>query len=357
MMIAQICPRYCPYMGGVETHVKEVSERLVERGFKIEVLTTDPSGKLAREEIINGVRVKRFKSWAPGESYYFSRDFRKYLMKNSDSFDIVHTHSYHAFPSLYSAQAKSKNMLVFTPHYHGTGHTFFRKLLHIPYKFLGKKIFEKADKIVCVSNYERNLVMKRFKVEKKKVVVIPNGISLEEFRSLKKRNKDYRAILYVGRLEKYKGVQYLVEALPKISQDAILEIIGKGSYKKSLIKLARKLNIDDRVRFSQDLPRNELLQKYVDANVFVLLSEHEAYGISVAEALCAGTPCIVTKASALGEWIDDENCFGIEFPINLNELANLITYVIGKDVKVSKVSKISDWNETVEKLVRLYERC
>lgn len=351
MRVAQVCPRYYPYIGGVETHVKEVSERLVERGLEVDILTTDSSRKLPKEEIINNVKVKRFKSWAPSEAYHFSRDLRMYLTKNSDSFDIVHAHSYHAFPALYAAQSKDKNKLVFTPHYHGTGHTFFRKLLHIPYKSLGKKIFEKADRIACVSNYERNLVMKHFKVNEKKVVVIPNGITLKEFEGLKKRSKDYRAILCVGRLEKYKGVQYLVKTLPKLDHDIILEIVGKGPYKKNLTKLAKKLNMESRVRFFHDLSRNELLQKYACADIFVLLSEHEAYGITVAEALCARTPCIVANASALEEWIDDVNCFGIDYPINLNELGNLINNVIGKDIKKLK---IPNWNETTDKLISLY---
>jgi glycosyltransferase involved in cell wall biosynthesis len=353
MKILHVCPRYYPYRGGVEEHVRNISERLAKK-YDVSVFTTDPSGRLLKEETINRVYVRRFKWWGPNEAYYFSKELKKYLKKNSDKYDVVHAHCYHAFPALYAAQAKDRNKLVFTPHYHGTGHTFFRSLLHIPYKFLGKKIFEKADRIVCVSNYERNLVIKHFKVDEIKVVVIPNGINLEEFRGLKKRSRDYRTILYVGRLEKYKGVQYLVKALPKLDQGAILEIVGKGPSKKSLIKLAKKLNVEGRVRFFQDLPRSELLQKYADADVFVLLSEHEAYGISVAEALCAGTACIVANASALTEWVDYENCFGINYPINLDRLGNLIDSVIGKNVKKFKTL---DWNETVEKLVSLYECC
>lgn len=73
MIIAQVCPRYYPFIGGVETYVKETSERLVKRGFVVDVLTTDPTGRLPSEEIINNVKVKRFRSWAPNENYHFSR--------------------------------------------------------------------------------------------------------------------------------------------------------------------------------------------------------------------------------------------------------------------------------------------
>jgi len=353
MKILQVCPRYYPYIGGVEEHVRNISKRLAKK-YEVSVFTTDPSGKLPKEEVINGVYVRRFKSWAPNEAYYFSRQLKKYLMKNSERYDVVHAHNYHAFPALYAAQAKGRNRLVFTPHYHGTGHTFFRSLLHIPYKYLGKRIFEKAEKIVCVSKYEKKLILNHFGVNEEKVMVIPNGVNLEEFKVLEKRKKDYRTILYIGRLEKYKGIQYLIRVLPRLCNDMVLEIVGKGSYKKSLVKLAGKLGVEDRVKFFQDLPRTELLQKYADADLFVLLSVYEAYGISIAEALASGTPCIVAKTSALKEWIDDANCFGIDFPINLSQLENLINNVIGKDLQKLK---IPDWNETTGKLVNLYERC
>ena len=346
-----MCPRYCPCVGGVETHVKEISEKLVERGFEVEVLTTDSSKKLPKEEMVNTVKVKRFRSWAPSEAYYFSRDLKKYLIKNSDSFDIVHAHSYHAFPALYAAQAKGRNKLVFTPHYHGTGHTFLRSLFHAPYKFLGKRIFEKAEKIICVSGYDKNLILNHFGVSEEKIVVIPNGVNLEEFKVLEKRKKDYRVILYVGRLEKYKGVQHLIRVLPRLCNDMVLELVGNGPYKKSLVKLTRKLDVDARVKFFQDLPRNELLQKYADADVFILLSEHEAFGISVAEALASKNPCILANTSGLKEWVDNKNCFGVNYPIEVDELVRLVNKVVGR--KVHQV-KLLDWEEAIEELAELY---
>lgn len=353
MKILQVCPRYYPYIGGVEEHVRNISERLA-KNYELSVFTTDPSGKLPKQEVINGVAIRRFKSWAPNEAYYFSRELKKCLMENSDNFDIVHAHSYHAFPALYAAQAKDRNKLIFTPHFHGKGHSFLRNLLHVPYKFWGKSIFMKADKIICVSNYEKGLIINNFKVDEEKIVVIPNGVNLEEFTGLKRVKKSYKTILSVGRLEKYKGIQYLIEVLPLLGDDVVLEIVGKGPYKEKLVELAKKLNVAGRVKFFQELPRNKLLQMYVNSDVFVLLSKHEAYGLSVAEALCAGIPCIVANTSALTEWVDGENCFGIDYPISINVLKDLIIYATG--VRVNK-PKVFDWSEVVERIIRLYKSC
>jgi glycosyltransferase involved in cell wall biosynthesis len=351
MLVAQVCPRYYPYIGGVETHVREISERLAKKRFKVEVLTTDPSGELPREDIISGVKIKRFKSWAPNENYHFSIGLRKYLMRYSNNYDVVHAHSFHDFPALYAAQAKGRSKLVFTPHYHGTGHTFFRSLLHIPYRFYGRKIFEKADKIICVSDFEKNLVLKNFRLNPGNIVVIPDGINSAEFAGLKKRSKDCRVILSVCRLEEYKGVQCLVKALANLDGETVLEIVGKGPYKESLIRLSSRLGVADRVKFHQDLPRIELLQKYADADLFALLSKHEAYGIVVAEALASRTPCIVANTSALKEFVDNESCFGIDCPIDIRKLAEMMNKITGRKVERAK---LSDWNEVAKNVELAY---
>lgn len=353
MRVAQVCPRFFPNIGGVQTRVEEISKRLVKRGYEVEVLTTDPSGKLPKDDIINGVRVKRFKSWTPNQVYSFSGELKKYLLNNSNDYEIVHAHDYHNFPALYASQAKKKNKLVFTPHYHGKGNTFFRNMLHIPYKLAGKKIFERADRVICVSDYEKNLVMGKFNVKEKKIYVIPNGVSPEEFDCLKKRRRNC-IVLCVARLDKYKGIEYLIEALPRLDDDVCLEIVGKGPDKRNLLKRINKLGLANRVKFYWDLPRRELLQLYVDAGVFVLLSKYEAFGICVAEALCSKTPCIVAISSALREWVDNKTCFGIDYPIDADKLAKLISEVIGRHI--SEV-KLHTWDDSVKELNKLYEAC
>ena len=348
MKVVQVCPRYYPYIGGLETHVENISKRLA-RKYDVSVFTTDPSGKLPKKEEISGVRVKRFKSFAPNEAYYFSLEMLRELRKVKS--DIVHGHAYHAFPLFFSRYTQKEKFVV-TPHYHGVGHSLIRNFLIKLYKPIGKKALEDADKVICVSSYEKNLLLNDFKIEEKKVVVIPNGINKEEFKNSGKRERKRKKILYVGRIRKLKGIDYLIKALPKLDDDILLEIVGKGTHKKELVKRVKKLGLKNRVIFQRNLSRKKLLKRYTDADLFVLLSKYEAFGISVAEALASKTPCIVANSSALQEWVDNENCFGVKYPINVNELANLIDEVIGKEVKGVK---LLDWDDVVVELIKVYE--
>jgi glycosyltransferase involved in cell wall biosynthesis len=127
--------------------------------------------------------------------------------------------------------------------------------------------------------------------------------------------------------------------------------MGHGPEKEALVKLANRLGVANRGRFDRDLSREQLLHMYARADVLVLLSRSEAYGLCVAEALAAGTPCVVAKTSALKEWVDKRNCFGVHYPIDLDELANAIRRAFGKNV--NKV--LPTWDEVASKVANVYE--
>ena len=359
MKIAQICPRYFPDIGGVETHVKEISERLVKAGHDVEVITTDPTGKLKKRETINGVKVTRLRVFAPGNAYYFAPQIYTYLRKHH--YDVIHAHSYHAFPAFFAALGGHGGKFVFTPHYHRYGHTAFRNLLHGPYRLLGKLIFSRADSVICVSEYEKRLVESDFKVAAK-TVKIPNGINLREFGNLKSAGKNLKRepgkkkiLLYVGRLEEYKGVQYIIHSLPEL-QDFRLRIVGKGPYEVELHNMAKNLGVERRVEWLKELSRKALLECYADADIFLMLSSHEAYGITVAEALATGTPCIVATGSALEEFVDGRNCIGIESPISKEKVIRALKEIKKTEGKESSGTgkNIMDWNEVSARIEKQY---
>ena len=355
MKIVQVCPRYYPDIGGVETHVKEISERLVKRGFEVEVVCTDPTGKHPKKEIINGVKVRRFRSFAPYDAYFFAPQIYFYLKKAKC--DVIHAHNYHALPAFFAGLAKNDRKFVFTSHYHGRGHTVLRNILHAPYKLIGSKIFRKADRVICVSRYEKELIKGNFDFSDEKLACVPNGINLEEFR-IRGSVKDEKTILYVGRLERYKGVQYIIGALPHLD-DYKLVIVGKGPYEDELRRLASGIDVNSRIEWLKDLPREELLEQYKSAGVFVFLSSFEAFGITVAEALASGTPCIAAETGALKEFIDDRICFGLRYPTNINELAEKIIEVFKSKLEINlsdlPKDKIKSWDEVVDEYEKIYK--
>jgi glycosyltransferase involved in cell wall biosynthesis len=343
----------------VETHVKEISERLVKAGHDVEVITTDPTGKLSTKETINGVKVIRLRSFAPGNAYYFAPQIYTYLKKHD--YDVIHAHSYHALPAFFASLGRHSGKFVFTPHYHRRGHTVFRDLLHKPYRILGRIIFSRADSIICVSEYEKRLVESDFEVAAK-TVKIPNGINLKEFEDLRQPGKNSnrkagreKILLYVGRLEEYKGVQYVIQSLPEL-QDFRLKIVGKGPYEAELRNMVKSLGVERRVEWLKELSRKELLKCYADADIFLMLSSHEAYGITVAEALAAGTPCIVAKGSALEEFVDGRNCIGIENPVSKQKVARALKEIKKKERKENSVigKNIMDWVEVSARIEKQY---
>ena len=217
---------------------------------------------------------------------------------------------------------------------------------------MGSTTFRKADKVICVSMYEMKHLMKRFKIPESKLIIIPNGLNLEEFDNIEPTFTNDREgiLLFVGRLERYKGVQYILRALQGLNNYRLI-IIGKGPYENDLRKLAHRLKASDHVSWLKNLPRIDLLRYYKSANIFLTLSRYEAYGIAVAEALASGTSCIVAKGSALEDFIDGKSCVGLDYPINIKELRNAILSLGSKDKDEVNV-KLKFWDEVTEEILK-----
>ncbi len=347
-----------PYVdsGGIAVHVRSIAERLAKR-HEVTVYAPMDSTSHQRREIVNGVNVERFKCYSPNDSYVFSVDMP--LRMRQVEFDVVHGHGYHCLPLHFSAFLGVHRRFVVTPHFHGVGHTSFRNGLMKAFRVVGRRTMDRADCVVAVSEFEKSLVCEHLGIAEDRVVVVPNGVSFSEFTGVKKRDKGFRSILYVGYLVGFKGAQYLVEVMPKLADDIVLEIVGKGPLKPYLEKRVKELNIADRVRFYPYLSRGDLVQKFVDADVFGLLSRYEAYSIVVAEALAAGTPCVVSRTSALTEWVDGESCFGVDFPISLSDLARKLNVVLEDGVRRDAMrkwvgGKLLDWDDVAARIERVY---
>lgn len=340
--------------GGISVYVRNISERLAKK-HDVTVFATNP-GNLPRFEVVNGVKIERFRRFAPGRAYFFSWEMLSKLRKTY--FDVVHGHGYQAFPMHFSALSKRKKFVAST-HFHGVGHSAFRNILIKLSKPFGRATLETANKIIAVSEHEKSIICNQFGLDTDEIVVIPCGVNFGEFERQKKK-QEFRSILYVGRLVAYKGVRLLVDILPMLDDDIVLDIVGQGPLRLALENHAKELNVSDRVRFSRNLPRSKLVQKFMDASVFVLPSKYEAYSLVVAEALVAGLPCVLADTSALSEWIDNRVCFGVGVPVDLNELSKAVSLTLESEFDKGAMTKwfgtkIVDWNEVVDLIENVYE--
>lgn len=137
-------------------------------------------------------------------------------------------------------------------------------------------------------------------------VLVPNGTRLFPYHPLTK-TKNMRTILSVGRLMQYKGVSYLLDAMPRILSsfpDARLVIAGEGEERTNLEEQARKLGIHRAVKFLGRLSRSELLRTYASASVVVVPSIWpEAFGKVGIEAMSVGRPVVATKVGGISDWL------------------------------------------------------
>lgn len=138
-------------------------------------------------------------------------------------------------------------------------------------------------------------------------------------------------------------------------EKVLLTIIGEGPEKKTLLKMANRLKLTEHVIFKPFLPRDELIQEIKSSDIFLLLSESEAYGIVVAEALSQGTSCIVSNSTALNEFTNEIGCYGIDCPSDSRKLAQLILDIYENKLKVGPLSnKIRTWDKVAGNYELLY---
>jgi glycosyltransferase involved in cell wall biosynthesis len=300
MKILLATPSYYPNIGGVEYVVKSIAERLAALGHETTVITGDPRAEKPREEKINGVQVIRWPTWAPSGAYHIPRkrdQLRNLLQKLLNDADAVHIHSAHAVLTVWAAAAARRInpdvRIVFTPHYHGTGHSALRRLLWIPWRRYVARAVETADAIHDVSPREARLFESHYPHASGKITVIPNGVKEDVF-SHRWRGAHSDYMIYAGRVEKYKRLEAAVELARKLGLRLL--VVGRGPHREKLRRYARRRGVS--LELLDPQPRPDYLRLLAGARYAVNPSRQEAYSIFAAEALAMGVPTITTPEVA-----------------------------------------------------------
>ncbi len=303
--IIHVAARYYPNIGGVETLAQELCEQLHAKGFDVTVYSVDLGPKTARQETINGIKIKRYRALLGDPFFLPTPSFFKDL--RGENAAILHVHNVHnIFPLLISLSKRKSQQLILQPHYHRFGQTTLRDLFFGLYKkAVPRLLLDSAKAIITNSEYEKESIKTDFKYNKK-VVTLLQGISLDELKSVSWNPAYPERILYVGALKKYKKVDVLLRAFKVLTdrkEHFKLVLVGDGPDKTRLTKIAIDLGISRDIEWKSNLSREELLKQYSKARVFVLLSALESFNRAVNEALAIGVPTVVSSSGVFSDFI------------------------------------------------------
>ncbi|MGZ4890794.1 MAG: glycosyltransferase family 4 protein [Halobacteriota archaeon] len=353
--------------GGINTVVRETGTHLAQKGDTITVLQPN-SRHLAHDAVCNGFSIRRVE--APLNKLLYGFDVRLWrdlrALYGQFNPDVIHVHGYH---SLFGPEAAfmlrlldRDAPLVFSYHLDVYRERFWARRLWNTYKILGKKIARSATHIIAFSRYEAEVIAHEFDAPPDRLSIIPHGVEAITAHTTRSTCGGPR-LLYVGHLIKRKNVHSVVESLNVLVhrenvQGASLTIVGSGPEHARLRHLIRERGLEDHVTMRPFLATEDLRHQIRSADVLLLLSNSEAFGIVVAEALALGTPCIVADATALHEFVTEPGCFGVGCPPNPEEVAQRIMEVCRAEVRVGPFSdRLRTWDDVAEDYARVYARC
>ena len=311
-------------VGGLGKHVHRLSTALADSGHTVHVVTRDHPDAPA-EEVVDGVHVVRVGEYPPivpfEELIPWVLQFNVGVLERAtkilleEEIDLVHAHDW----LVAYAAAAVKNLfdvpLVSTVH--ATEYGRHQGYLPGPMNKLIHQIewwltYESRRTITC-SRYMHDQIEEIFQLPPAKLDVISNGVDLdavhkpegvEEFRA-EKLEPGEKMIFFAGRLEYEKGVQTVLDALPLVNEEVPVRffVAGVGTHEQALRDHVERDGLDGHVEFLGFVPDEELAMYYAAADLAVVPSLYEPFGMVALETMAAGTPCIAADTGGLRELV------------------------------------------------------
>ena len=321
MKILQVIPHFNPHCGGDVNVCYHLSQHLANRGHEVTIFTTDFEFDETYANSLSGVRVVPFHCFLNIQLFLYASRMKKELKKEIKNFDIIHVHDFRTYQNAVIHRYAKKFDIPYILQAHGDIPIIIEKhILKKLYDLIwGNKILRDAATVIAVSKTEVEQYI-QFGVNKNKIVIIPNGIDIKEFKDLPVYGKfrkginikeDY-LILYLGRIHKIKGIDFLIKSFSELIKEVDnvkLVIVGPdGGYKIEIEKLVTILNLNEKVKFIGYVNEKDKSSAYVDADLLVYPSIFEIFGLTPFEAIMCDTPVIVTDDCGCGEKVREANC-------------------------------------------------
>ena len=374
MKIGFLIEYFYPVSGGAENNCFYLAKELAKK-HEVYVFTSDrKDGKMfKKEELIDGIKIHRYKNWFRYKYYLtFTPGFLDILNYN---LDILHVHSlgflWHD-KIVFLKKLFSKTRIVNTPHGpfmalkdYGFFENVFRKIT----VFL-EMFFNSLYDVVIQVNPNQWKWMVEYGISTDRIRYVPNGILESTFDKVndkifidRYKLKNKFVISYLGRIQKYKGLDQVIKILPKLNKNIVFLAMGKDvEDKRRLVELSKKLEVQNRVIFTGEIFDNEKLSGLDSSEIFIMPSEWEAFGIVILEAMARGNAIISTKNEGAEFLIKKENGLLYDFG-DLKTLEDSIN-ILYKNKKLRdrfkknnlKKAKEFLWKDIAKDLERIYLR-
>jgi len=281
-----------------------------------------------------------------------------------EDFDIVHAHDWMTYPAGIAVAAMSRKPLIV--HVHST--EFDRSGEHVNQMIydIERRGMHAADKIIAVSFRTRNIIISRYGISGDKVEVVHNGVERNSGGNWPFEqsviDKDEKIVLFLGRITMQKGPEYFLHAAKKVLEvmdNVKFVMAGSGDMMHRAIEMAAELGIGSKVLFTGFLRGGDVQKIYQMADLFVMPSVSEPFGLVPLEALENDVPVIISKQSGVSEVL--RHALKVDF-WDVNEIANKIIAVLKyPPLKITlqshgnfEVRKLR-WKDSAEKCARIYE--
>jgi len=289
----------------------------------------------------------------------------KRLAKKYNS-DIIHSHDWMTFPAGIVAKSQLKKPLV--AHVHST--EFDRTGGNFPNQIIcdiEKKGLMTADRVLPVGGFMRDMLIKNYSLDPNKIKVIYNGIDHKNEKFYPQaliafKKMGYKIVLFLGRITLQKGPEYFVRAAFKVLRyfpKALFVVTGSGDMQGYMISEAARLNILDKFIFTgflRGLERDKIFQA---ADLYVMPSVSEPFGITALEAAANQTPVLISKQSGVSEVLT--HALKTDF-WDVDEMANKIVSALkfkslGEDLRRESYREIDNlnWGKAADKVIEVYK--
>lgn len=302
-----------------------------------------------------------------GELYQRVLDYARHIKKivSEQDFDLIHAHDWLTFPAALEAKKMSGKPLIIHVHATEFDRTGGGEPNPLVYQ-IEQQAFEEADHIVSVSQFTKNIIAQKYQISPEKITPVYNGINLTSSAKTaptlaQYKAEGYKIVLFVGRLTIQKGVDYLIKAAQQVLKKApktLFLIVGSGDMEQHLIWQTAGLQIDQNFIFTGFLRGDDLSQVYRAADIFVMPSVSEPFGLTALEATLHHNPVILSKQSGVSEILN--HALKVDF-WDTDELANKIIALLRDPILRKTLVKNArreiakyTWHKAAEQCLRLY---